>query len=156
MTNFEGLLRVLVESRVAFILVGGVAATIHGASRLTEDLDVVYQRTPENLERLAAALSNLRPYLRDMPPGLPFRLDARTLRHGLNFTLATDRGPLDLFGEITGGGTYEALLPASQPVTLYGLPCQVLSLHRLIEVKRAAGRPKDLEAIAELEALSGE
>ena len=150
------LVGVLVESGVEFILVGGVAATIHGAARLTEDLDIVYRRTPENLDRLAAALNDLHPYLRGMPPGLPFRLDARTLHHGLNFTLSTDLGALDLLGEITGGGGYEALYPATSEITVFGLTCRVLNLQRLIEVKRAAGRPKDFEAIAELEALADE
>ncbi|MFN3650223.1 MAG: hypothetical protein ACK47B_11645 [Armatimonadota bacterium] len=156
MNSFESLLRVLVDGGVEFILVGGVAATVHGAVRLTEDLDIVYRRTPENLERLAAAVGGLHPYLRGMPPGLPFTLDVRTLRHGLNFTLTTDLGALDLLGEITGGGGYESLFPTTHEITLYGLPCRVLSLPRLIEVKRAAGRPKDLEALAELEALEDE
>jgi predicted nucleotidyltransferase len=74
----------------------------------------------------------------------------------LNFTLTTTSGALDLFGELTGGGTYAALLPDTEPVPLFGLECRCLGLECLIVVKRAAGRPKDLEAIAELEALRDE
>ena len=85
--------------------------------------------------------------------GLPFRLDAETLQRGLNFTLVTDLGDLDLLGEIAGGGNFEALLGHAQPVEVYGAQCYVLGLERLIEVKRAAGRPKDFEAIAELEKI---
>ena len=153
MTDFESLLRLLAGQRVEFIIVGGAAATVHGSSRLTQDLDVVYRRTSENLRRLADALAPYHPYLRGAPPGLPFRLDAETLQRGLNFTLVTDLGDLDLLGEIAGGGGFEALLEHAHPIEVYGARCYVLGLERLIEVKRAAGRPKDFEAIAELEKI---
>jgi predicted nucleotidyltransferase len=153
MTDFQALIRLLVESGVEFILIGGAAATAHGAARLTLDLDIVYRRTPDNLERLATCLAPHHPYLRGVQPGLPFRFDAATLRRGMNFTLVTDLGDLYLLGEITGGGRYEELLPDTVSLVLYGVTCRCLGLRRLIEVKRAAGRPKDLEAIAELEAL---
>jgi hypothetical protein len=66
------------------------------------------------MSRLAEALSPLQPYLRGAPPGLPFRFDADTIKRGLNFTLVTSAGDLDVMGEATGGGTYEVLLPGSQ------------------------------------------
>ena len=65
----------------------------------------------------------------------------------------TDLGDLDLLGEIAGGGDFEALRDHAQPIEVYGIRCSVLGLERLIEVKRAAGRPKDFEAIAELEKI---
>jgi hypothetical protein len=86
MTDLRGLLERLVNSGVEFILVGGVAAAVHGSARLTYDLDVVYARGDDNLRRLVDALADLHPYLRGAPPGLPFRWDAETLRRGLNFT----------------------------------------------------------------------
>jgi len=152
-TDFARLIGALTEGGVLFILVGGAAAASHGALRLTEDVDVVYERSAENLHRLAAALEPLKPYLRDAPTGLPFRLDFRTLSHGLNFPLTTTAGALDLFGEITGGGGYHDLLETTDELVLFGHHCRVLGLRRLIEVKRAAGRPRDFEAIAELESL---
>ena len=155
-TDFEGLLQALVSAGVEFIVIGGVAAKAHGAPRLTVDLDVVYGRSDANLVRLASALSPLKPYLRGAPPGLPFHLDRETLRRGLNFTLRTSRGDLDLLGEVAGGGGYEALLPRSRELEMFGLRCRCIDLDTLIEVKRAAGRPKDLEAIAELEAIREE
>jgi hypothetical protein len=155
-TDFEGLLGALVGGGVEFIVIGGVASKAHGSARLTVDLDVVYARSADNLRRLASALAPLEPYLRGAPPGLPFRLDPATVRRGLNFTLRTTRGDLDLLGEIAGGGSYEALLPHSRELEMFGLPCRCLDLDKLIEVKRAAGRPKDLEAIAELEAIREE
>ena len=156
MTDFEKLLRTLAEAGVEFIVVGGVAGAIHGAARLTLDVDVVYARSRENVGRLVAALAPLRPYLRGAPPGLPFRWDVETVRRGLNFTLTTDAGDLDLLGEIVGGGGYADLLPHTVVVQVFGTACRCLGLERLIHVKRAAGRPKDLEAIAELEAIREE
>ena len=155
-TDFEGLLRALVTAGVEFIVIGGVAAKAHGSARFTVDLDVVYARSTENVRRLTSALSPLEPYLRGAPPGLPFRFDPETVRRGLNFTLRTARGHLDLLGEVAGGGAYEALLPHSRELEMLGLRCRCLDLDKLIEVKRAAGRPKDLEAIAELEAIREE
>src|SRR5690606_31605009 len=90
------------------------------------------------------------------PAGLPFRLDVPTLERGLNFTLTTSAGDLDLLGDITGGGGYDGLLAHSTTTRVFGLDVKVVSLDRLIHLKRAAGRPKDLEVIAELELLLAE
>lgn len=152
-TDFETLLRVLLDGEVEFVLVGGVAANLHGSARATFDVDVVYRRTAGNIARLVAALLPLEPYLRGAPPGLPFRLDAETVTAGLNFTLETAAGDLDLLGEVVGGGTYEALLPETIALELFSRTCRCVSLRQLLALKRAAGRPKDREAIAELEVL---
>src|SRR5207302_5879427 len=101
--NFHALLPLLVNNQVRIIVVGGGAAIAHGAARATYDVDVVYARDQENVRRLAAALQPHQPYLRGAPPGLPFRWDERTIQSGLNFTLTTDVGDLDLLGEVTGG-----------------------------------------------------
>ncbi|NJL26761.1 MAG: hypothetical protein HC897_02230 [Thermoanaerobaculia bacterium] len=153
MIDFERLLGALIESGTRFIVVGGFAGTLQGSARLTQDLDVVYARDSANLEKLAAALVPFEPYPRGAPAGLPFRWDARTLQRGLNFTLTTTLGDLDLLGEITGGGGYDDLLDHAIQIEVFGKECLCLDLERLIEVKRAAGRPKDFEAVAELEAL---
>jgi predicted nucleotidyltransferase len=153
MTDFAGLLTALSNGGVEHILVGGVAAAAHGAARLTQDVDVVYRRSPENIARLAEAVGKLNPRLRGAPEGLPFIWDAATIAAGLNFTLKTDLGDLDLLGEIAGGGGYENLLPRSIELTVYGSKCRIIDLEELIRVKRAAGRPRDLDAVAELEAL---
>jgi hypothetical protein len=155
-TDFARLLVVLTGSGVEFIVIGGFAATAHGSAHVTVDLDVVYRRTLENMARLAAALAPLQPYLRGAPRGLPFTFDVDTVARGLNFTLVTTAGNLDVLGEATGGGTYEALLPRSEVRELLGLECRFVDLQTLIHLKRAAGRPKDLERIAELEAIQQE
>jgi hypothetical protein len=141
---------------VEFIVIDGAAALAHGSARLTQDLDVVYRRSPENLDRLTGALSGLNPYLRGAPPGLPFDWGKETLARGLNFTLVTSLGDIDLLGEIPGGGTYENLVSDAIQLSIFGNPCLCLSLKQLIRAKRAAGRPRDLEALAELEAIAEE
>jgi len=153
MTDFKALLRALSESGVEFVLVGGVAGIVHGSTRLTVDVDAVYRRTAENIDRLVLALTPYHPYLRGAPPGLPFRWDAATIKRGLNFTLTTDIGDVDLLGEVTGGGGYDNLAGSTLSIRVFGIECRCLTLDKLIEVKRAAGRPRDFEAIAELEAI---
>lgn len=154
--DYERLLAVLVDGEVDFIIVGGVAATYHGSSRLTSDLDVVYSRSSENIDRLARALFPISPYLRGAPPGLPFHFDPTTIRAGLNFTLTTTAGPLDLLGDMAGGFDYDLLRERAIRVRLFGKECRIIDLESLIKAKRAAGRPKDLEVIAELEVIREE
>lgn len=156
MTDFNALLRILTENKVEFIIVGGAAATALGSARLTFDLDIVYNRSKENIERIVNALQATTPYLRGAPPGLPFSWDVQTVERGLNFTLTTTLGPLDILGEIVGGGGYEQLRSKTITVEIAGTECLSLNLESLIQVKRAAGRPKDLEVIAELQRIRDE
>lgn len=153
MIDFERALTVLADARVRFVIVGGLAITIHGSAYVTFDLDFCYARDRENLSRLAKTLRTYNPRLRGAPEGLPFRFDEETLRGGLNFTLTTDLGDIDLLGEVSGIGDYAASLAASAPVELFGTDFDVLTLEALIVSKRAAGRPKDLQVLPELEAL---
>jgi hypothetical protein len=154
--DLPGFVRLLSGADVDYIIIGGVAGALHGAARSTYDLDIVYSRSQENVARLVAALNPVHPYLRGAPPNLPFVFDAATVKRGLNFTLTTDLGDLDLLGEVVGGGGFDALLPFTDSVDLEGFTCRVLALPKLIAIKRAAGRPKDHDAIAELEALAEE
>lgn len=154
--NFREFLPLLLQHNVEFILIGGGAGMFHGLARLTYDVDVVYSRTEENLRNLVQALAPYKPYLRGAPPGLPFSFDERTLQAGLNFTFTTTIGSIDILGEVAGGGTYEELLPSTEEMTALGITCRVVTLEKLIHLKRAAGRAKDLETVAELEALLDE
>ena len=151
--RLDATLRALVDGGVELVLIGGLAGIVHGAARATYDVDVVYARSPENVERLAAALGPLQPYLRGAPPGLPFRWDPATIRRGLNFTLTTSAGDVDLLGEVAGGGTYDELVPFTEKVEVFGRTLLCVTLPKLIELKRAAGRPRDLAALAEREVL---
>lgn len=149
----EAPLRLLAEYKVNCVIVGGIAAAIHGSSLLTNDVDVCYARDSSNLKRLAEALQSVNARLRNVPEGLPFLLDAETLERGLNFTFATDIGDLDLLGEVRGLGFYEAVREGSVTVDLFGHQFAVIDIGKLIVAKRAAGRPKDLLALPELEAI---
>jgi predicted nucleotidyltransferase len=151
--NFEDVLPLVCRYDVRFILIGGGAAALLGSARLTYDVDLVYARDAENIDRLVEALAPQNPYLRGAPPGLPFRWDRATIEAGLNFTLTTDVGDLDLLGEVAGGGRYDELFPFTQEVSAFGVSFRVVTLEGLIQLKRAAGRPKDLEVLAELQAL---
>ncbi|MEK6253579.1 MAG: hypothetical protein N2B05_02675 [Gemmatimonadales bacterium] len=156
MTDFRVLLEVLANGNVEFVIVGGLAATVHGSSRLTQDIDVVYGRSDSNLERLANSLASLAPYPRGAPPGLPFEWSVAKLSTGLNFTLTTTAGYIDLLGEISGGGDYEDLVAHTLEIELFAHPCLCLDLEWLIRTKRAAGRPRDFETVAELQVLREE
>lgn len=154
LTNIiEAPLRLLGEYKVECVIVGGVAAAIHGSLMLTNDLDVCYARHSANLQQLAAALQSVHARLRNAPEGLPFILDAATLKKGLNFTFTTDIGDLDLVGEVRGIGQYEDVFAGSLTVDLFGYRFAVIDIGKLILAKRAAGRPKDLIALPELEAI---
>jgi predicted nucleotidyltransferase len=152
-TDFAKAVHVLHEGGVEFIIVGGVAAILHGLGYSTYDLDVVYSRERANIAKLVRSLGPYSPYLRGAPPGLPFKLDERTVRMGLNFTLVTAFGDLDLLGEVTAIGNYRELFPLSKEITAFGVRCRCANLEPLIHMKRAAGRPKDLEIVAQLQAL---
>ena len=154
--QLERLLVTLADARVDFIIVGGVAARAHGSARITQDVYLAYSRTADNIARLVSALAPYEPYPRGAPRGLPFEWSVPTVRAGLNFTLTTALGDIDLLGDIAGGGSYDGLLPHTIMPTVFRRPIRILDLPWLIRVKRAAGRPKDFEVIAELEALAEE
>ncbi len=144
---------VLDDAGVEYAIIGGIAAIAQGSATLTFDLDLCYARDDNNLERLSRALAPLHPRLRGVKDDIPFSLDVRALRNGLNFTLITDAGDLDLLGEVTGIGNYRQVAAQVDEILAYDRPRRVLTLEALIRAKRATGRQKDLNALPELEAL---
>ena len=153
MINLFEMARLLSEARVDFVIVGGVAIRSHGGNYVTEDLDICYHRTNDNLKKIAAVLSPLHPRPRQFPENLPYIFDWTTLQHGTNFTFETSMGDIDLLGEVKGLGSYDDLVPASIQVDLDGNPTRILSIPSLIVAKRAAGRPKDEAGLIVLDAL---
>ena len=154
--NFKHILDLLHEHQVAYIIVGGAAMVIQGSSYTTEDFDVLYERSTSNCGRLAAALREMNPRLRveGIAEGLAAHLDATAIRNGSSFTLTTDFGDFDILGQIDGVGKYEDALQYVDRFELSdGRETQVLSIEGLIVAKRGAGRPKDLAALPELEAM---
>lgn len=152
MTTFDplGSLRVLSDHAVRFVVIGGIAGATHGSPSVTQDLDVCYERSAENLERLATALDSIHARLRGADEDVPFSLDAKTLAAGDHFTFVTDLGDLDCLGIPAGTLGYDDLMKNALEVDLDGLVVAVASIDDLIRMKRAAGRPRDL---AELEIL---
>ncbi|MCA1694004.1 MAG: hypothetical protein LC749_04305, partial [Actinobacteria bacterium] len=149
-------LRVLDEHSVRYIVIGGLAANLLGAPLVTGDLDICYDRAPDNLERLAAALVQLKARLRvaRVEEELPFILDARTLAAGDSFTFVTDAGSLDILGTPSGTSGYQDLVKKAKPVPARDLVLQVVDIADLMRMKRAAGRVKDrlqLEVLAALQ-----
>ena len=149
-------LQVLASHRVKFVLIGGLAANVLGSPVVTLDLDICYARDPENLERLAAALTELHARLRGAPPDVPFLLDAKTLKAGDHFTFETSAGSLDCLGTPAGTMGYNDLHARAESAVIADHPVAVAALDDLIRMKRAAGRPKDLLAVEELVALRDE
>lgn len=141
--DLQRILEALCAHRVEFIIIGGMAAVAQGAPVTTFDLDLCYRRSPENLERLAAALLPFHPTLRDAPEALPFVFDARALAEGCNFTLSTDAGDVDLLAELGSIGGYDELVKRALTLNLFGFPVKVMHLRDLIRSKETANRPKD-------------
>jgi hypothetical protein len=150
------ILRTLVEARVEFIVIGGVAAAVRGSPSATVDLDICYRREEENLRRLASVLRGTRARLRGVTDAVPFLLHPETLGGGDHFTLSTDLGDLDLLRTPAGTNGYGDLLRDSTDVDLDGFTIKVASLDDLIRMKRAAGRPKDRVELEILGALRDE
>lgn len=148
--DLEIVLRTLTEHEVEFILVGGVAAAVHGAPIMTQDLDILYRIEPSNLQRLKAALDALDAVVRDDPRRLRFDIShLETKGHKLTMTRA---GALDVLGSINDGLTFEDLEADAESMRLGELNILVLRLERLIELKRQLGRAKDLAVLPVLEA----
>lgn len=152
----ERIIRTLHHRGVRFVLIGGWAAKLLGSPTLTADVDISYARDAANLERLAHALLELGARLRGAPARLPFRPDARTIRAGDHFTLATDAGDLDLLGSPAGVKSFDELERAALTLDLDGISVRVAAIDDLIRMKRAAGRPKDLIELEVLGALRDE
>lgn len=144
--KFLGLLRVLLRHEVEFVVVGGVAAQLEGAPILTFDLDVLYQKSPENLFRLLGALQELKARYRD-PAGRHIEPDATKLETLRMHLLLTDLGPLDVLSAIGAGLIYEDLVGRTLWYELKEIRVRVLELAAVIETKEQANRDKDHAAL---------
>jgi predicted nucleotidyltransferase len=154
--DLEDLAAFLNARGVRFIVIGGQAEYLFGSPRVTFDIDICYERSSENLERLALALKEMRVSLRDAPPDLPFQIDARTLTLGNNFTFNSIFGHLDLLGHVEPIGSFEDLARSATKMPLAGQEVLVISLDDLIAIKRHIGRAKDRESLLQLLAIKRE
>ena len=147
-------LRTLEAYGVDFVLIGGFAGSLHGSALITSDVDICYERSPGNLERLTEALVDLGATLRGVDEPVPFQLEAKSLAAGDAFTFATRLGALDILGVPAGTDGFDDLRSAAVTMDLGGFDVPVANLQDLIRMKRAAGRPQDLAAVEHLGALA--
>jgi len=152
--DFLEILRILTRHQVEFITVGGLAAVFNGAPIITVDVDILHRRTPENVERLLAALREL---------GAVFRNDPRNLAPGPSHLvgpghqlLRTKHGDLDVLGTIDDSVVYDDVLGDTIEVELAEIRVLALTLARVIHAKEFAGRPKDVAVLPVLRATLGE
>lgn len=141
------MLSALAAAGVEFIIVGGVAGRLHRASVLTEDLDIVHRRTPENIERLMAVLEQMDASFRHDLARRKLRPRPSDLAGHGHVLLQTPHGHMDVLCEIVGQRGYDELLPHTIVIADRGLSLQVLDLPTLIQVKVETGRPKDKAAV---------
>ena len=150
--DYLAVLRILRERGVEFIIVGGVAAVLHGAPAVTFDLDVVHARSPENIDRLLDALRELEAFYR-VQEGTRLVPGPSHLASPGQQILQTRHGRLDLLGTVTGGRGYEELLAESEIVELGDFDVLVVGLEGLVRLKEEAGRDKDRAHLPLLRAL---
>jgi hypothetical protein len=152
----DQIVRLLHRHGVRYVVIGGLAAALHGSPTVTRDIDICYARDQANLEHLADALGEVRARLRGAPEDLPFRLDAGTLGRGDSFTFATDAGWLDILAKPAGTDGYADLARTAESIEAFGEAFLIAGIDDLIRMKRAAGRPKDRIELEVLGALREE
>jgi hypothetical protein len=145
----ERLITTLARHRVHFVLVGALAARLHGFPRVTADADITPARDPDNLERLAAALRELdaRIFTERVPDGLPFDCSPQMLARADLWNLATSAGRLDVAFAPSGTGGYEDLARHAVRLQVYGVELLAARLEDIIRSKEAAGRPQDRQDV---------
>jgi hypothetical protein len=148
--SFRRIIELLERHGVEYVVVGGVAAVLQGAPVTTFDFDALFKVDPENIERLAAVLTELDARYRERPDLRPTRKD---LEAGQHILLLTNCGPFDLLGIIGSGKRYEHVVDSATRLSVGDQTVNVLSVEALIEDKKALNRYKDQAAIRLLEAL---
>jgi hypothetical protein len=151
--EFLRIIRLLCESGADFVIVGGLALQIHGGDYVTYDADFALTRVRENAKAIARALAPFHPKPVEWPEGLPFIWDEETIMRSSVLTLVTDLGRIDFLAEPAGAPPYRELKLHAITFDMEGHTVYVASIEDLISMKRAAGRPKDLAHIAELETI---
>jgi hypothetical protein len=153
----EEMLKVLEAHGLRFVLIGGFAAVIHGSPYVTTDIDVVPERSPENLARLSEALRdmNARIWTISEPEGIPFNHDAASIADVRVWNLVTDLGRLDLTFEPAGTSGYEDLARGAIRLEILGAHVDVAALEDIVRSKEAADRDKDRLVLPVLRRLLG-
>jgi predicted nucleotidyltransferase len=146
------LVHALIEGKVDFVIIGGVAVVLQAMPRFTKDLDICYSTAQDNLDALGGVLVALKARLRGIPEEVPFVPDGRTLRQTQIVCLTTPMGDIDLLVNPEGAPTYKTLRRRADVMDLGGHNVRIASIEDMLAMKRAAGRPQDLTDIESLEA----
>ena len=147
------ILRALTARGVDFVVIGGLAAVLHGSPRNTQDMDICFATDQVNLDALGEVLVGLGARLAGVTDDVPFVPDAATLRNVEVLTLETDAGKLDVLARPAGFPGYDELRAGAERIEVDGMPFLIAGIPDLLAMKSAAGRPKDLADIAELTAI---
>ena len=154
--GFDQLLRRLVEADVEFVLIGGLAVNAWGIVRGTKDVDIVVDPDPENLKALAEVAVAVGGHAQrgEALLGTPFSIAAE-LAGGEQMAIDTDLGRLDVVQGLEGVPSYEKLREGATEAEVLGVKVAVCSREDLRSMKLAAGRPRDLVDLEDLDAASG-
>ncbi len=154
MQNLNNLLGLLLKNNIDFVLVGGFAGVVHGASQVTKDLDICYLLNSDNVEKLRRALTEINPKHRmTVLPKLSFLEHPKDSTGLSNIYLETDLGVLDVLGEVTGVGDFHAIKSHAIEISYMDYRCKVISIEDLIRVKERMTRDKDKSLLVELKAI---
>lgn len=148
----QEIFQVLAEEEVVYALVGGLAATVHGASLTTLDTDLCFRQDIDNCTRLARALERLQAEIYP-PRAVVIPLTPEVLQTHRLVHLRTSAGRLDLLAFVPGLGTYDELAAGLIQIQLEGLSVPVLSLDQLIQAKSVLDQRKDREHLDQLLAI---
>lgn len=151
--TFTDLLQRLANAKVEFVLIGGYACIVHGGTQTTEDVDICCTFTPDNLLRLQQAVADLHPIHRMTPQRLPLLLTAENCQQLNNLYLDTDLGQLDCISEVLGLGDFNHIETMCDVIETDGIHLKVLNRDALIQSKKSMDRPRDREAVRQLEAI---
>ena len=146
----ERMVSVLARHGVRYVLIGALAARLQGFPRLTADADITPAPDAANLERLAAALRELkaRVYTDEAPDGLAFDISAAALARAEMWNLVTSAGRLDILFKPAGTKGYDDIKAAALRYDVFGVELHAASLRDIVRSKKAAGRPQDRQDIA--------
>jgi predicted nucleotidyltransferase len=144
------LFRALTEHGVDYLVIGGVAAQVHGRRRTTKDLDVTPAPNPENFKQLAAALVALDAHPVELGSSAPSPTAEQLSVAPVVPPLSTRHGELHILNEVPGAAAYDGMRTRALSTDLDGIVVQIVGLDDLIRMKQATGRPSDLEDIEAL------
>ncbi|MDE0804185.1 MAG: hypothetical protein OSA99_12785 [Acidimicrobiales bacterium] len=154
----ECIFAALDDHDIEYVLIGGLAAVLHGSSAMTNDADILPSKGPANLERLSACLKSLDARLRspEDPDGVAFDPHPTLLTSMAMLDMTTRCGDLDLTFQPAALDDYDAVVDASVLFEIHGRRVRVASLDDIIRSKETADRPKDHVTLPILRALREE